>query len=164
MSCNLQLHVISSSGECYIYIIVTDMEGNIRIYRLPKGLGTDQWKWYCPSWISNLSGQQPYFLRTSRGAFLANLVTLHTVVLEKVENVSANQRPGQQSWINNCFKKIQHFFRTLRDTIVVSLVVWHAYVVVLKKLKMWNVYNIWMDGHQTLFEQKSLSAPLAELR
>ena len=28
----------------YIYIIVTDMEGNIRIYRLPKGRGTDQWK------------------------------------------------------------------------------------------------------------------------
>jgi hypothetical protein len=26
-----------------------DMEGNIRIYRLPKGRGTDQWKWYCPS-------------------------------------------------------------------------------------------------------------------
>jgi hypothetical protein len=26
------------------YIIVTDMEGNIRIYRLPKGRGTDQWK------------------------------------------------------------------------------------------------------------------------
>ena len=24
------------------YIIVTDMEGNIRIYRLPKGHGTDQ--------------------------------------------------------------------------------------------------------------------------
>jgi hypothetical protein len=22
------------------------MEGNIRIYRLPKGRGTDQWKWY----------------------------------------------------------------------------------------------------------------------
>ena len=26
------------------YVIVTDMEGNIRIYRLPKGRGTDQWK------------------------------------------------------------------------------------------------------------------------
>jgi hypothetical protein len=26
------------------YIIVTDMEGNIRVYRLPKGRGTDQWK------------------------------------------------------------------------------------------------------------------------
>jgi len=25
------------------------MEGNIRIYRTPKGRGTDQWKWYCPS-------------------------------------------------------------------------------------------------------------------
>jgi hypothetical protein len=25
-----------------IYIIVTDMEGNIRIYRLPKDHGTDQ--------------------------------------------------------------------------------------------------------------------------
>jgi len=24
------------------------MEGNIRIYRLPKGRGMDQWKWYCP--------------------------------------------------------------------------------------------------------------------
>jgi hypothetical protein len=35
------------------YIIVTDMEGNIKIYRLPKGRGTDQWKWYCPSrrWV-----------------------------------------------------------------------------------------------------------------
>ena len=31
----------------YIYIIVTDMKGNIKIYRLPKGRGTDQWKWYC---------------------------------------------------------------------------------------------------------------------
>ena len=33
------------------YIIVTDIEGNtcIRIYRLPMGRGTDQWKWYCPS-------------------------------------------------------------------------------------------------------------------
>ena len=31
------------------YIIVTDMEGNIRIDRLPKGRGTDQWKWYCLS-------------------------------------------------------------------------------------------------------------------
>jgi len=27
----------------------TNMEGNIRIYRLLKGLGTDRWKWYCPS-------------------------------------------------------------------------------------------------------------------
>jgi hypothetical protein len=26
------------------YLIVTDMEGNIRIDRLPKGRGTDQWK------------------------------------------------------------------------------------------------------------------------
>jgi len=25
------------------------MEGNIRIYRLLKGRGMDQWKWYCPS-------------------------------------------------------------------------------------------------------------------
>lgn len=33
----------------YNYIIVTNMEGNIRIYRLPKGLGTDRWKWYYPS-------------------------------------------------------------------------------------------------------------------
>ena len=31
------------------YMIVTDMEGNIRIYRLPKGRVTDQWKWYCLS-------------------------------------------------------------------------------------------------------------------
>jgi hypothetical protein len=29
----------------YNYIIVTNMEGNIRIYRLLKGRGTDQWKW-----------------------------------------------------------------------------------------------------------------------
>ena len=27
-----------------IYIIVTDMEGNIRIYRLSKGRGTEKWK------------------------------------------------------------------------------------------------------------------------
>jgi len=32
-----------------IYIIVTDMEGNMRIYRLPKSHGTDHWKWYCPN-------------------------------------------------------------------------------------------------------------------
>ena len=25
------------------------MEGNIRIYRLLKGRGMDQWKWYCPN-------------------------------------------------------------------------------------------------------------------
>ena len=29
----------------YNYIIVINMEGNSRIYRLPKGRGTDQWKW-----------------------------------------------------------------------------------------------------------------------
>ena len=31
------------------YIIVSDIEGNIRIYRLSKGRGTDQLTWYCPS-------------------------------------------------------------------------------------------------------------------
>ena len=35
--------------EVTLYIIVTDMEANISIDRLPKGRGTDQWKWYCPS-------------------------------------------------------------------------------------------------------------------
>jgi hypothetical protein len=35
------------SVQWYIYIL--DMEGNIRIYRLLKGRGTDQWKWYCRS-------------------------------------------------------------------------------------------------------------------
>ena len=34
---------------CYNYIIVTSMEGNIRIYRLPKGRSTEQWKLYCSS-------------------------------------------------------------------------------------------------------------------
>jgi hypothetical protein len=33
----------------YNYIIVTDMEGNSRIDKLPLGRVTDQWKWYCPS-------------------------------------------------------------------------------------------------------------------
>ena len=32
MSCNLQLHVISSSGEYYIYIIVTDIALHISNY------------------------------------------------------------------------------------------------------------------------------------
>jgi hypothetical protein len=32
MSSNLQLHVISSSGECYIYIIVTDIALHISNY------------------------------------------------------------------------------------------------------------------------------------
>ena len=39
--------------ECHIYIIVTDMEGNIRTYRLPKGRGPYHdpraigLSWYC---------------------------------------------------------------------------------------------------------------------
>ena len=35
----------NSKNTFYINIIVTVMEGNIRIYRLPKGCGTDQWKY-----------------------------------------------------------------------------------------------------------------------
>ena len=31
-------------GTLNTYIIVTDMEGNIRMYILPMGRGTDQWK------------------------------------------------------------------------------------------------------------------------
>ena len=37
----------------YNYIIVIDMEGNIKIYRLPKGRGMDQWKWYLPNNVSH---------------------------------------------------------------------------------------------------------------
>ena len=36
------------------YIIVTDMEGNIGLYILPKGRGTEQWKWYCLSRTTTL--------------------------------------------------------------------------------------------------------------
>ena len=38
-----------------IHTIVTDMECNIKIDRLPVGRGTDQWKWYCPPerWFCN---------------------------------------------------------------------------------------------------------------
>ena len=40
---------VGHNSDYIICIIVTDMEGNIRIYRLPKGRGTGQWKWYCLS-------------------------------------------------------------------------------------------------------------------
>jgi hypothetical protein len=41
------------------------MEGNIRIYRLPKDRGTYQWKWYCQS---GGEGNIYYMVRTtSRG-------------------------------------------------------------------------------------------------
>jgi hypothetical protein len=40
---------LSNIHACSICIIYTYMEGNIKIYRLPKGRGTDQWKWYCLS-------------------------------------------------------------------------------------------------------------------
>ena len=35
-------YLLSKIVVVFIYIIVTDMEGNIRIYRLLKGRGTDQ--------------------------------------------------------------------------------------------------------------------------
>jgi hypothetical protein len=42
--CMCQILVFSA-----IHTIVTDIECNIRIDRLPLGRGTDQWKWYCLS-------------------------------------------------------------------------------------------------------------------
>jgi hypothetical protein len=39
------------------------MEGNIGIYRLPKGRGTDQWKWYYIAWAGgegNIISTGPY--------------------------------------------------------------------------------------------------------
>ena len=41
-------YCMSDSGLQCNNTIVTDIECNIRIYRLPLGRGTDQWKWYCP--------------------------------------------------------------------------------------------------------------------
>ena len=43
-----------------INTIVTDMECNIRIYRLPLGRGTDQWKWYCTHLRTTTLGQSVY--------------------------------------------------------------------------------------------------------
>jgi hypothetical protein len=46
---------------------------------------------------------------------------MHSVVLKnKLEIVTANQRPGQLFWILNHFVKVQHFSRTPRGTLVVS--------------------------------------------
>jgi hypothetical protein len=74
--------------------------------------------------------------------------------------------PGQPSWITNRFKKIQNFFRTPRGTFVILLVTWHT-VVLKKKLKMWKVTNMringWTDGHQTLFNHKSSASGSGEL-
>ena len=61
-----------------------------------------------------------------------------------MENVSANQQPGQTAWNSKHFKKIQPFFRTPRGTFVLSLVTGHA-VILKRKLKMWKVYDIPMD-------------------
>ena len=71
----------NSKNTFYINIIVTVMEGNIRIYRLPKGCGTDQWKyqfdgpyhdhpravclsWYCSPWtqIRKWKTEMAYFV------------------------------------------------------------------------------------------------------
>ena len=97
-------------------------------------------------WVWNRSEKQLKFLSTSRGTFLASLPTSHPVLRsgEEVENILANQRPGQPSWISSLFKKIQHFFRTPRGKIIVSLVDVNA--MVLKKLKMCKVYNIRTDA------------------
>jgi len=46
---------------------------------------------------------------------------------EEIENMSANQRPGQPSWISNRFKMIRLFFKTTRGTNVVNLVAWQFY-------------------------------------
>ena len=87
-------------------------------------------------WILNCSEKQQHFLGTCRGKFLANLQTSLAVVLEKIsKNISANQGQEQPSWI-----KMPHFFRIPRGTSVVSLVAGRD--VVLKKLKMWKVYDI----------------------
>ena len=61
-----------------------------------------------------------------------------------MENVSANQQPGQTAWNSKHFKKIQPFFRTPRGTFVVSLVTEHA-VILKRKSKMWKVYDIPLD-------------------
>ena len=53
--------------------------------------------------------------------------------------------PGQPSWITNRFKKKQNFFRTPRGTFVIILVTWHT-VVLKKKLKMWKVTNMRING------------------
>ena len=42
--CEVNFVLFNSMLKYVIYIIVTDMEVNIRIDRLPKGRDTDQWK------------------------------------------------------------------------------------------------------------------------
>ena len=42
-----------------------------------------------------------HFFRTTRGTFVANLVIVHTVVLEKLKIITANQSPWQPSWISD---------------------------------------------------------------
>jgi len=93
--------------------------------------------------------KQQHFFRTSRGTFLASAEFICSSSEKEIENMSANQKPGQPPYMSNSFKTIQHFLRTTRGTIVVNMVAGHA-VVLKKKLKMWNVYDIQKDRWWTL--------------
>ena len=60
----------------HTYIIVTDMEGNIRIYILPKGCSTDQWKWYCSS---QRQGQYHFHWSVPRPKGSLSILILHSI-------------------------------------------------------------------------------------
>jgi hypothetical protein len=99
------------------------------------GVSANQWSGQ-PCWISNRSKKRQHFLRNISGK--SGDFTCSSSK-EEAENVSANQRPRQPSWISNRFKEIKLFFRIPTGTFVVNLVTWHT--MLLKKLKMWKVYN-----------------------
>ena len=52
------------------------MEGNIGIYRLPKGRGTDQWKSYCSS---RSRGQYHYHWSVLRPKGSLSILILHSI-------------------------------------------------------------------------------------
>ena len=88
------------------YIIVTDMEGNIRIYRLPMGRGMDQWKWYCPS---QRRGQY-YFMvcTTTRGQSVLRdyymTFSISALVLARDSHIKPDSEAGGLIWVEGWYQ------------------------------------------------------------
>ena len=74
-------HYTLYNEKCFNYIIGTDMEGNIRIYRLPKGRDTDQWKWYCSSLLGRTRrfGQYHFHWSVPRPKGSLSILILHSI-------------------------------------------------------------------------------------
>ena len=78
------------------------------------------------SWILNISKKNKQnFFKTSRGTFLASLLTSHAVVLEKKSKISRPIR-GQDSHLRFLIASKRTFLKDPRGTIMIILVVGHS--------------------------------------